>query len=151
MSIFNKTEQWTQKDSFAQWMEGSVSQCGHITAVTSVFFYLTDVKDNRGGRAKHNFLIDALIVTLLTCPHANPQVISSLCSRTGLLQSPSSRRSSLSICCFSFLHVSPLPYCVCVMAHTFLMSLCVLWFGSCLLLRYCRRFSRQNLPSRTWM
>lgn len=39
-------------------MNRGMSQCGHITAVTSVFFNLTDVKDNRGGRAKHNFLID---------------------------------------------------------------------------------------------
>lgn len=37
-----------------------------LKAVTC--FYLTDVKGSRGGRAKHNFLIDILIVTLMMCP-----------------------------------------------------------------------------------
>lgn len=41
------------------------------------------MKDNRGGGAKHYFLIDLLIVTLTTCPHTN---MSSLLFAEAVLQ-----------------------------------------------------------------
>ena len=55
------------------------------TESSDVCSYVTDMRNNRGRRAEHHLLIDIdVILTLIRSPHSH-SLMSSLCSRTGLL------------------------------------------------------------------